>query len=97
MEPLACPYTNPATLFLDRSSPLMLGLAIDSEGIGRFKGKVTMNQKRGSFSVERLKVQVFPDRRETACPATILRRHENSILFLDQDSARLIDSSKRSS
>ncbi len=28
----------------------------------------------------------------TACPATILRRHENAILFLDQDSARLIGS-----
>ena len=27
----------------------------------------------------------------TACPATILRRHENAILFLDQDSAKLID------
>jgi glucosamine-6-phosphate deaminase len=27
----------------------------------------------------------------TACPATILRRHENAVLFLDQDSARLID------
>jgi len=28
----------------------------------------------------------------TACPATILRKHENAILFLDQDSARLIES-----
>lgn len=26
----------------------------------------------------------------TACPATILRKHENAMLFLDQDSARLI-------
>jgi glucosamine-6-phosphate deaminase len=26
----------------------------------------------------------------TSCPATILRRHENAVLFLDQDSARLI-------
>jgi glucosamine-6-phosphate deaminase len=26
----------------------------------------------------------------TACPATILRKHENAILFLDEDSARLI-------
>jgi hypothetical protein len=74
----------------------MLGVAIDSGRIERLKGKMTMNQKRGSFSVERLKVQVFPNRREKACPATILRRHENTILFLDQDSARLIGSSKRS-
>jgi glucosamine-6-phosphate deaminase len=28
----------------------------------------------------------------TACPATILRSHENAILFLDQDSARLVGS-----
>jgi glucosamine-6-phosphate deaminase len=28
----------------------------------------------------------------TACPATILRSHENAILFLDQDSARFIGS-----
>lgn len=28
----------------------------------------------------------------TACPATILRRHKNAILFLDRDSARLIGS-----
>jgi glucosamine-6-phosphate deaminase len=27
----------------------------------------------------------------TACPATVLRRHQNATLFLDQDSARLID------
>lgn len=26
----------------------------------------------------------------TSCPATILRRHENAVLFLDRDSARLI-------
>ncbi len=47
----------------------MLRVAIDSEGIGRLKGKMTMNQKRGSFSVERLKVQVFPDRREMGIAA----------------------------
>jgi len=47
----------------------MLGVGIDSEGIGRLKGKMTMNQKRGSFSVERLKVQVFPDRREMGIAA----------------------------
>jgi len=28
----------------------------------------------------------------TSCPATILRSHENAILFLDQDSARLVGS-----
>ena len=47
----------------------MLGVGISSEGIGRLKGKMTMNQKRGSFSVERLKVQVFPDRREMGIAA----------------------------
>jgi len=28
---------------------------------------------------------------ETTCPATILRRHNQAILFLDRDSARLIN------
>jgi glucosamine-6-phosphate deaminase len=31
----------------------------------------------------------------TSCPATILRRHSNAILFLDHDSAKLIRSLKR--
>jgi glucosamine-6-phosphate deaminase len=28
----------------------------------------------------------------TACPATILRKHENAILFLDEDSAKFVRS-----
>ncbi len=35
--------------------------------------------------------KTLEDRVSTACPATILRRHENAILFLDQDSAKRID------
>jgi hypothetical protein len=46
----------------------MLGVAIDSEGIGRLQG-MKLNQKRGSFAVERWMVQVFPDRREMGIAA----------------------------
>ena len=31
----------------------------------------------------------------TGCPATILRRHSNAVLFLDEDSAKLVHSPKR--
>ena len=41
----------------------MLGVGIDSEGSVDSREKMTMNQKRGSFSAERLKVEIFPDRK----------------------------------
>jgi len=63
MDPLACPYTYPATLFLDRPSPLMLGVGTDSAEMDCSRGKRIMNQKIRSFEVDRLKVQIAPNRR----------------------------------
>ena len=34
--------------------------------------------------------RTLQDSVSTDCPATILRKHENAILFLDQDSAKLV-------
>jgi glucosamine-6-phosphate deaminase len=36
--------------------------------------------------------RTLQDRVSTDCPATILRKHENAILFLDRDSAKLVRS-----